>query len=150
MPKFTLAPVGADDFRSSAGLFPFTVELNIDAAAFWAEFNGPTPLSWCRLLRKVEWTSRPPHTAGSTRTAILALTSNHLAGTLLPLGRSRWNTSRTFSNPRERSCRVTDDLVATAIDAAGGQNLWNTLRGLTVRHVNRRPNMGDERVAAWL
>jgi|ERR1700704_2269155 hypothetical protein len=66
------------------------------------------------------------------------------AGTLLPLGRSRRNTSRTFSNPRERSCRVTDDLVATAIDAAGGQNLWNTLRGLTVRHVNRHPNMGDE------
>jgi hypothetical protein len=27
---------------------------------------------------------------------------------------------------------VTDDLVATAIEAAGGQKLWNTLRGLTV------------------
>jgi hypothetical protein len=34
--------------------------------------------------------------------------------------------------PRERSLRVTDDLVATAIEAAGGQKLWNTLRGLTV------------------
>jgi hypothetical protein len=27
---------------------------------------------------------------------------------------------------------VTDDLVATAIEAAGGQKLWNALRGLTV------------------
>jgi hypothetical protein len=27
---------------------------------------------------------------------------------------------------------VTDDLVATAIDAVGLQKLWNTLRGLTV------------------
>jgi hypothetical protein len=27
---------------------------------------------------------------------------------------------------------VTDDLVATAIEASGGQRLWNTLRGLTV------------------
>ena len=27
---------------------------------------------------------------------------------------------------------MTDDLVATAIEAAGGQKLWNTLRGLTV------------------
>jgi hypothetical protein len=27
---------------------------------------------------------------------------------------------------------VTDDLVATAIEAAGGQKLWNTLRGSTV------------------
>jgi hypothetical protein len=34
--------------------------------------------------------------------------------------------------PTERSLCVTDDLVATAIEAAGGQNLWNTLRGLTI------------------
>jgi hypothetical protein len=27
---------------------------------------------------------------------------------------------------------VTDDFVATAIDAVGLQKLWNTLRGLTV------------------
>jgi hypothetical protein len=27
---------------------------------------------------------------------------------------------------------VTDDLVAPAIEAAGGQNLWNTLRATTV------------------
>jgi hypothetical protein len=27
---------------------------------------------------------------------------------------------------------VTDDLLSTAIEAAGGQKLWNTLRGLTV------------------
>jgi len=36
------------------------------------------------------------------------------------------------SAPRERNFRVTDDLVATAIDAVGLQKLWNTLRGLTV------------------
>jgi hypothetical protein len=27
---------------------------------------------------------------------------------------------------------VTDDLIAIAIEAADGQKLWNTLRGLTV------------------
>ena len=27
---------------------------------------------------------------------------------------------------------MTDDLVATAIEAAGGEKLWNTLRGLTI------------------
>jgi hypothetical protein len=32
----------------------------------------------------------------------------------------------------EGSVAVTDDLVATAIEAAGGQRLWDTLRGLTV------------------
>jgi hypothetical protein len=32
----------------------------------------------------------------------------------------------------EGSVSVTDDLLSTAIEAAGGQKLWNTLRGLTV------------------
>jgi hypothetical protein len=32
----------------------------------------------------------------------------------------------------EWSVSVTDDLLSTAIEAAGGQKLWNTLRGLTV------------------
>lgn len=34
MARFTLAPVGLDDFRTSNGVFPFTVSLNIDAASF--------------------------------------------------------------------------------------------------------------------
>ena len=78
MARFTLAPVGIDDFRTSASVFPFTVELHTDAAAFWAKLNGPKSLSWCRLLRQVRWTSPPPHTVGSTRTATLALTGTTL------------------------------------------------------------------------
>ena len=30
MPKFTLAPAGADDFRCSAGLFPFGWSLPVE------------------------------------------------------------------------------------------------------------------------
>jgi Polyketide cyclase / dehydrase and lipid transport len=48
--------------------------LNVDAATFWAELNGQAPLYWCRLVRSVEWTSPPPRTVGSTRTATMALT----------------------------------------------------------------------------
>jgi hypothetical protein len=56
-------------------------------------------------------------------------------------GPRHWDGSRTCtavgsaaacSEPRERNFCVTDDLVATAIEAASGQKLWNTLRGLTV------------------
>ena len=36
------------------------------------------------------------------------------------------------SEPRERTFCVTDDLVATATEADGGQNQRNTLRGLTI------------------
>ena len=32
----------------------------------------------------------------------------------------------------EGSVAVTDDLDATVVEAAGGEKLWNTLRGLTV------------------
>jgi hypothetical protein len=46
------------------------------------------------------------------------------------------NRSDVFAPPGWQSRRgiviVTDDLAATAIEAAGGQKLWNTLRGLTV------------------
>jgi hypothetical protein len=66
MAEYTLSAVGVDDFRCSTGLFPFAVELNVDAATFWAELNGQAPLYWCRLLRSVEWTSPPPRIVGST------------------------------------------------------------------------------------
>jgi len=78
MAEYTLSPVGMDDFRCSTRLYPFTVHLNVDAATFWAELNGPAPLYWCRLLRSVEWTSPAPRTVGSTRTATMALTGTTL------------------------------------------------------------------------
>lgn len=74
MARFALAPVDIDDFRTSTGAFPFTVELNTDAATLWAELTGPRPLYWCRLLRQVRWTSPLPHSVGATRTATLAFT----------------------------------------------------------------------------
>jgi hypothetical protein len=79
MPTFELAPVGADDFLTSTWLFPFSVDLNVDAATFWAELNGPAALSWCQLIRGVEWTSAPPrNVVGTTRTATLAMTGTAL------------------------------------------------------------------------
>ena len=52
-PTFTLARVGIDNFRSSTFVFRFTAHLDVDAATFWAELNGPAPLYRCKLLREV-------------------------------------------------------------------------------------------------
>lgn len=79
MPTFELAPVGADDFLTSTWLFPFSVDLNVDPATFWAELNGPAALSWCRFIRSVKWTSPPPrNVVGTTRAATLAMTGTTL------------------------------------------------------------------------
>lgn len=39
------------------------------AAAVWAELVADDPLSWCRILDRIEWTSERPFGVGTTRTA---------------------------------------------------------------------------------
>jgi hypothetical protein len=60
-----------------------------------------------------------------------------------PLGRHRL-----ILSPGKGNLCLTDDLVATAIEAARGEKLWNTLRGLTIGLSVAGPCIGDERVAA--
>ena len=39
------------------------------AAEVWADLTADNPLSWCRLLRDITWTSPRPFGVGTTRTA---------------------------------------------------------------------------------
>jgi hypothetical protein len=39
------------------------------AAAVWADLTNDNPLSWCRILRRITWTSPRPFGVGTTRTA---------------------------------------------------------------------------------
>ena len=43
--------------------------MNKPAAAVWAELTEDNPLSWCRILQRIEWTSPRPFGVGTTRTA---------------------------------------------------------------------------------
>jgi Polyketide cyclase / dehydrase and lipid transport len=38
------------------------------AERVWADLTGDSPLSWCRILQSVEWTSPRPFGVGTTRT----------------------------------------------------------------------------------
>jgi hypothetical protein len=46
-----------------------TFEIPRTAAAVWGDLTAENPLSWCRLLRDITWTSSPPFGVGTTRTA---------------------------------------------------------------------------------
>jgi hypothetical protein len=39
------------------------------AAEVWAEITEDNPLSWCRILKRIDWTSPRPFGVGTTRTA---------------------------------------------------------------------------------
>jgi hypothetical protein len=40
------------------------------AAAVWADLTGADPLSWCRILDRVTWTSARPFGVGTTREVV--------------------------------------------------------------------------------
>jgi hypothetical protein len=46
-----------------------TFEISLPAAEVWQELTAEHPLSWCRLLRDITWTSPRPFGVGTTRTA---------------------------------------------------------------------------------
>jgi Polyketide cyclase / dehydrase and lipid transport len=46
-----------------------TFEIPRPAAEVWGDLTADNPLSWCRLLRSINWTSPRPFGVGTTRTA---------------------------------------------------------------------------------
>lgn len=44
-------------------------EVGQSAAALWADLTGENPLSWCRIIQRIEWTSPRPFGIDTTRTA---------------------------------------------------------------------------------
>lgn len=73
MPSFDLAPLTESDFDSSDFVYSFSTPLPADAVTVWAELNGESPLHWCKVIGRINWTSPRPHGVGSTRTATLAI-----------------------------------------------------------------------------
>ncbi len=69
-PWFKCDPVEGEEFFDSA---PFRLqgrfEVERPAAEVWEELAADGPLSWCRILDSVEWTSPRPFGIGTTRTA---------------------------------------------------------------------------------
>lgn len=78
MPKKKCRVLVEEDFDNGPYVHVLKFDLGLDPDAVWREMNRESPLDWCRLLKRVEWTSPAPHSVGSTRTAIPAPGGVHL------------------------------------------------------------------------
>lgn len=67
-PTFQLEPVSESFLESAPFRLAETFKASRSAAEVWAELTGPNPLSWCRLLKDITWTSAAPYGVGTTRT----------------------------------------------------------------------------------
>jgi hypothetical protein len=68
-PWFTTQPVDEGFFDTASLRLAEAFEIPRAAAQVWEELTVENPLSWCRLLRDIEWTSPRPFGVGTTRTA---------------------------------------------------------------------------------
>jgi hypothetical protein len=66
---FTAKPVEEAFFETAPVRLSETFEIPQTAAQVWDDLTNENPLSWCRLLRSITWTSPRPFGVGTTRTA---------------------------------------------------------------------------------
>lgn len=66
---FRTEAVEPDFFDSAPFRLAETFEIARPATDVWAELTEDNPLSWCRALKRIEWTSSRPFGVGTTRTA---------------------------------------------------------------------------------
>jgi hypothetical protein len=68
-PWFKAQPVDAGFFATAPVRLSDTFEIARPASAVWDELLAENPLSWCRVIDRIEWTSARPFGVGTTRTA---------------------------------------------------------------------------------
>lgn len=67
-PWFNAEPVDETFFDAAPVRLADTFAISRPAAEVWEELTADNPLSWCRILDRVEWTSPRPFGVGTTRT----------------------------------------------------------------------------------
>lgn len=68
-PWFDCQPVDEEFFDSAPMRLRASFAIPRSADQVWADLTSHNPLSWCRILQKVTWTSERPFGVGATRTA---------------------------------------------------------------------------------
>jgi hypothetical protein len=69
-PWFSARPVDERFFETAPRRIAATFAVARPADAVWAEITSDDPLSWCRILKRIAWTSPRPLGVGTTRTAV--------------------------------------------------------------------------------
>jgi hypothetical protein len=66
-PWFKAQPVTESFFETAPVRLSESFDIARPAAAVWAELTGDDPLTWCRIIDQVTWTSPRPFGIGTTR-----------------------------------------------------------------------------------
>jgi len=91
-PWFQAGPAGEGFFETAPLLLRDRFDVARPAASVWEDLTAENPLSWCRILRRVTWTSPRPLGVGSTRTV------SALAGAMVLREHFfRWEEGRRYS-----------------------------------------------------
>jgi hypothetical protein len=67
--RFSTQPVEEAFFDTAPFRLSETFDIPRPAAQVWQDLTTENPLSWCKLLRDISWTSPRPFGVGTTRTA---------------------------------------------------------------------------------
>jgi len=67
-PWFSAKPVDETFFESAPFVLADTFAIARPAAQVWADLTADDALHWCKILKRVEWTSPRPFGVGTTRT----------------------------------------------------------------------------------
>jgi len=68
-PWFATEPVEEDFFETAPQRLTGDFHIQRPAGEVWAELAADNPLAWCRILKRISWTSPRPFGVGTTRTA---------------------------------------------------------------------------------
>jgi len=69
---FKLDPVDESFLDTAQYRYAFAMDLRSPADEVWGGLTNPQPLTWCRMLTHVAYTSQAPFTVGATRTSEVA------------------------------------------------------------------------------
>lgn len=67
--RFALQPIDESFFESAPVRHVDTLVIPRPAESVWTDLTSDNPLSWCRILDRITWTSPRPFGVGATRSA---------------------------------------------------------------------------------
>lgn len=123
-PWFKAGPADEEFLAAAPTILRRTFDIPRSAEQVWTELTNDEPLSWCRILQAIDWTSPRPFDVGTTRTV-------HALGGLAVLRERyfRWEEGRRHSFTLEEATaplfrRLAEDYLVEPVSDASSRFTW--------------------------